>query len=238
MTLVAVTGMNAADTQAQLRSDASQQQPVSVQKKASRRASSAERPMTFADSTQAFYGRQDATSLRGLLARSDERTERWLCLYRLYPLTDDKALLDDVPASLDDGTAREYALLAGLWGYRAAARSFPGNVSAGRHSMNLLEKARKRDPHDPFALLIGAQSLLFRPALFGGNAEEALRQLTTLRRHVKQAPSGGIALMEVNQWIWYALCEQDRHDEARALRDRLLAQDPPPLYRDFLQTAR
>lgn len=192
--------------------------------------------MTFADSVQTYYGERNTTALQRLLKQSNERAERLLCQYRLYPLTQDKTLLE-VPTSLEHGTAREFALLAGLWGYRAAQNVF-GALGAGHRSLQFLEKAKALDPDDPFVLLIDAQSLLFRPALFGGDDPEALRQLRILRRHVAQTPSGGISLAEVNQWIWYALKETKHHEKASALRHRLFTQDLPPLYRDFLLSAR
>jgi hypothetical protein len=192
------------------------------------------------DSTQIHYARQDAQALRQLLRRADSRAERLLCRYRLYPLTEDERHLDDLPEDLGrDATARELALLSGLWGYRAARASVFGAMQAGRRSMNLLDRARAKDADDPFVLLVDGQSLLFRPAIVGGSDEEALARFRQLR-DVLAAPSennteAAVSGTEAALWTWYALRETGRTEKAAALHRRLAARDLPPLYREFLK---
>lgn len=188
---------------------------------------------SFADRAQAYYAQKNAQALEALLPQADGRAEVFLCRYRLYPLTEDAAHLGTLPERLDDGTARERALLAGLWGYRAARASFLQKIAYGRRSQALLDQARADDPDDPYLLLIEGQSLLFRPALAGGDARKALQRFRRLRAVIRNHPDAGIAPLEADLWTWYALYKLD-DDAAPALRQRLLAQDPPLLYREFL----
>ena len=186
-----------------------------------------------ADSTLVFYGEQDVHALQRLLKSSDDRALDLLCRYRLYPLTEDRAYLEDLPADLDDATARELALLSGLWGYRVLETSIFSAPKYGLRASRLLEAAKALDPEDPFVLLIDGQSLLFRPALFGGDPRAALDRFYQLREVLAQRPGAGISRLEAELWIWYALEKLDAR-QASALRNELLAQNPPPLFRSFL----
>ena len=189
----------------------------------------------MADSTQAHFAQKDVRALRQLLQNAGTRAERFLCRYRLYPLTEDESYLSDLPSDLGAGaSAREMALLSGLWGYRAARASLFGAVRAGRRSMGLMKKARAQDPADPLVLLVGGQSLLFRPALAGGSDAEALQRFQRLRDVVDGQPGGAVSSTEAALWTWYALRETNRTGEATALRRQLAARDLPPLYREFL----
>lgn len=189
--------------------------------------------LSVADSAQTYYAEKDARSLEALLNRSEDRAEEYLCRYRLYPLTEDETLLEDLPTGLEDGSAPELALLAGLWGYRAARASSVRAVVFGRRSHRLLNKAREKNPLNPHVLLIEGQSLLFRPAIFGGDPERALERFRQLRGVLENNSDSGIARMEAELWIWYVLHKLGSSD-AEPMREQLLAQDPPPLYREFL----
>lgn len=184
----------------------------------------------FAERTQALYARRNVEALRQACAGAGGE-EDLLCRYRLYPLTREQALLQ-LPERPGVETARAYALLAGLWGYRAAQTSFVRMPAYGRRTLDLLRRARALDPDEPFALLVEGQSLLFRPALFGGDRTAALARFRRLRRTLDAHPGSGIAPLEADLWVWYTL---DRLGDASApaLRTRLLA-GAPPLYRDFL----
>lgn len=195
--------------------------------------------MTFADSTftgssQAYYAQQDADALRQLMEQADSRFERLLGRYRLYPLTENDALLDDLPESLDDGSAPELALLSGLWGYRAARASIFSAIRYGRRADRLLEAAKARDPDDPFVLLVEGQSLIFKPAIAGRDEEAALNRFEQLCSILQDARNVGISMMEAELWRWYAL-HRLGIDRAPTVRERLLAAGPPPLYQQFLQ---
>jgi hypothetical protein len=188
----------------------------------------------FADSTQTYYAAKDARALAALCADEADDAASLLCRYRLYPLTEDKAYLDDLPTEVaDSASACELALLAGLWGYRAARAALPALIKYGRRSERFLQAAKALDPDDPFVLLIEGQSLLFRPSLFGGDREKALARFRTLRDVVARRSGEGVSVMEADLWTWYTLARMN-HADADAHRTRLLAQDPPPLYREFL----
>ena len=192
----------------------------------------------MADSTQIHYAQKDARALRQLLRKADTRAERLLCRYRLYPLTEDERHLEDLPDDLGTkAAARELALLAGLWGYRAAEASVFDAMRAGRRSMHLLERAREKDADDPFVLLVAGQSLLFRPALAGGSDEAALHRFQRLRDVLdgRATANAAVSRIEAALWTWYALREADRAEQARTLHQQLAARDLPPLYREFLQ---
>lgn len=192
------------------------------------------RPMP--DSTQAHYAQKNTEALKQILREADARAQRLLCRYRLYPLTEDERYLEGLPEEPPTGaTARELALLSGLWGYRAAEASVFGTMQAGRRSMNFLDAAREKDPDDPFVLLVEGQSLLFRPSFAGGSDEEALRRFRRLREVLRGRPNAAIAPTEAALWTWYALRETDRPDAADALHQKLAARDLAPLYREFLK---
>lgn len=192
-------------------------------------------PVSAADSTQAYYARKDVAALEQFFESADTRAARLLCRYRLYPLTEDERYLDDLPEELEaDATARELALLSGLWGYRAARASIFGAIGHGRRAMRLLDEAHAKDPDDPFVLLVQGQSLLFRPAIAGGDDAAALQRFRRLRGVLAGRSGTGVSRAEADLWTWYALRELER-EQADALRQRLAARDLPPLYREFLQ---
>ena len=190
----------------------------------------------FAASVQARYAEQDAAALRRMLEQAEDRLEAtFLCRFRLYPLTRDAADLGELPREAEDTSARTRALLSGLWGYRAAEASVFKLLTAGRHAQRLLDEARDLDPVDPYVLLVEGQSLLFRPGFAGGDRELALRRFRQLASVLENRERIGIADIEARVWVWRALLELD-DPEAPPLRDKLLSQDPPPLYRAFLES--
>lgn len=192
-------------------------------------------PPTFAEQVQEAYARQAPDTLRSLLARADSRADSLLARYRLYPLTEDASLLDDIPRRLDDGSAREWALLSGLWSYRAGEASFFGAVDYGRHSAELLETAQARNADDPYVLLIGGQSLLFRPAIAGRDPEGAADRFARLARLAQNGAAEGITVAEARSWEWLACREAGQDDRAQTLHETLHGDDLPPLYRQFLE---
>lgn len=190
---------------------------------------------TFTAATQTHYAQQDAEALQHLLEDADTRFEELLCRYRLYPLTERDSLLRDLPTQLEDGSARELALLSGLWGYRAARASLFSAIQYGQRSQHLLEAAKAQDPNDPFVLLVEGQSLIFKPRIAGRDEEAALDRFERLCEVLQRLqPDMGISMMEAELWRWYAL-HRLKIDRAPTLRDELLAAGPPPLYRQFLQ---
>jgi len=191
-------------------------------------------PSSFAQDIQDAYAQQEADTLRALMPQADSRADSLLVRYRLYPLTEDEAVLEDLPESLPSGSARELALLSGLWAYRAGEASVFRVVQYGRRSSNLLKEAKAQDPDDPYVLLVESQSLLFRPAIAGRDAGAAAERLRRLAQRVRDRPGTGIAEVEAHTWRWLALREAGQGEDARRLYNRLLERDLPPLYQEFL----
>lgn len=187
----------------------------------------------FAQEVQHAYAHQEADSLQALLSRAESRADSLLVRYRLYPISEDASLLDNLPSQLPDGSAREQALLSGLWSYRAGEASILNAVQYGRRSANILERAREQDPDDPYVLLIEGQSLLFRPAIAGRDPSTAAARFDRLASLTDTTV--GITAMEAQVWQWLALREAGQTDAAARLHERLLTQNPPPLYRQFLE---
>ena len=185
------------------------------------------------DSTQIYYATQDIEALQRLFAHTDDRELALLCRYRLYPLTQDRVYLEDLPAALETPTARELALLSGLWGYRVMESSVFKVPTYGKRATRLLDEAKTIDPMEPFVLLIDGQSLLFRPKIFGGDKQEALDQFNKLRDILPDTHAPGISMIEAGLWVWYTRTKMKDAD-AETLRSELLAQNPPPLYKTFL----
>lgn len=191
---------------------------------------SAAGPVT--DSLTHYYVTHDTDAIRRLHREARTREERLLCSYRLYPLTQDRAWLSRIPEA-SGGSARELALIAAHWGYRTA-NAAPWQVPFfGRRSEGALARARTLDPDEPYVLLVEGQSLLYRPALFGGDAAAAQARFERLREVLRARPTPGLHPMEAEVWVWMTLRKR-RSPEAEPLRQRLLARQPPPLLRQFL----
>ena len=190
--------------------------------------------LAIPDSTHILYAQKDARALAALCAHADAREMQLRCRYRLYPLTEDERYVTSLPEALDDASARELALLSGLWGYRAARASMLKALRYGLRTDRLLEQAKALDPLDPFVLLIEGQSLLFRPGFAGRDERAALDRFQKLKAVAARELESGVTEMEAELWIWYTL---ERLGDARAdsLRARLLAQHPPLLHREFLE---
>ena len=181
------------------------------------------------------YADQDTSGAERVCARAEAREERLLCRYRLYPMTLDEAYLRDIPEPASE-TARERALLAALWAYRTAAAPAWRVPTYGIRSDRLLGEARDLDPADPYVLLVEGQGLLYKPALFGGDPRAALDTFRRLRDGLARdarADASGVSLWEAEIWVWMALRELAPASADRE-RSRLLAADPPPLFRQFL----
>ena len=192
--------------------------------------------LTFADSTQSFYAQQNAEGLQDLMAQADTRTESLMVRYRLYPLTEDSGVIDDLPQNLGpNASARELALLAGLWAYRAGEANIFNAIRYGRRSVNRLNEAKARNPNEPYVLLVEGQSLLFRPDVAGKDVHGAAQLFRKLISELDHHPNVGISSTEAHSWLWLALREAQSAEEADQIRSELLAQEPEPLYAQFLE---
>lgn len=189
----------------------------------------------FAQRVQTAYAQENSDSLRTLLRQADSQSDSLLVRYRLYPLTEDAALLSDIPRRLDDGSARDWALLSGLWSYRAGEASIFSAVNHARHSTDLLETAQARNPDDPYVLLVGGQSLLFRPAIAGKDSDEAAGRFARLVELAEQGAADGISVIEARTWEWLARREAGQTDRAQGLYGTLRDTTLAPLYRQFLE---
>ena len=186
------------------------------------------------DSLTVYYARQDTSGVEGLFRRrARSREDRLLCLYRLYPMTLDRSYLRDIPSEDGVTSARELALIAAMWAYRASSGPAYRLPIDGRRSERILDRALARDADDPYALLVRGQSLYFKPRLFGGDVAEARRTFEHLRNVLARDGAPGIHPFEAEVWIWMCVRRQNATQGA-ALRQRLLDRRPPPLFRTFL----
>lgn len=185
------------------------------------------------DSLTHYYVQQDADGVARVCRRVQTQEDRLLCRYRLYPLTQDQVYLDAIPSETGVTRARELALIAALWGYRAATAPALRLPTYGRRSERILGHALARDPDEPYALLIRGQTLYYKPRAFGGDVAEARRTFERLRTVLARRVVPGLHPFEAEVWIWMAVRRQNAADGAR-LQRVLLARRPPPLFRQFL----
>jgi hypothetical protein len=185
------------------------------------------------DSLAHFYATQQPQAIARLLAGVSSREDQLLCRYRLYPLTRERSLVSDIPPASEARTAREAALIAAMWAFRIHSSPPWTLPTYGRRVQAALDRARSLDSSDPYYLLVDGQSLLYRPAVFGGDAARALERFRRLRAMLTAQPAAGIHPMEAEVWIWMAM-RRLRDPDAETFRRRLLAGRPPPLFRQFL----
>ena len=191
-------------------------------------------PDPVRDSLSTYYARQDTSGVERLYQRhARTREQQLLCLYRLFPMTLDAGYLDDIPSERGVTSARQLSLIAALWAYKAAHGPAWALPRYGRRSERILDLALARDPDEPYALLVKGQSLLYKPRVFGGDAAEAQRTFERLRTVLRGRRAPGLHPFEAEVWIWMAVRKQDRAEGAR-LQRRLLARNPPALFRTFL----
>ncbi|PAP77770.1 tetratricopeptide repeat protein [Rubrivirga marina] len=189
---------------------------------------------TVRDSLTHYYVRQDIEAVDRLYrTKARTREDRLLCLYRLYPMTLDERYLADIPSEDGVTSARELALISALWAYRASSGPAWRLPTYGRRSERILDRALARDPTEPYALLVRGQGLYYKPGIFGGDVAAAQRTFERLRQRVSGRGVPGLHPFEAEVWIWMALRRQDEAAGAR-LRQRLLAQNPPSMFRQFL----
>ena len=191
-------------------------------------------PSTVRDSLTVYYARQDTARVERLFERrARTREERLLCLYRLYPMTLDREYLRDIPSDAGVSSARELALIAAMWAYRASSGPAYRLPIDGRRSERILGRALALDADDPYALLVRGQSLYYKPRIFGGDVAGAKRTFEHLQTVLARRTVPGLHPVEADVWVWMCVRRLNAADGA-ALRQRLLARRPPPLFRQFL----
>lgn len=189
---------------------------------------------TVRDSLTYYYARQDTSGVERLYrTKARTREDRLLCLYRLYPMTLDERYLAEIPSEQGVTSARELALIAALWAYRAGAGPAWRLPTYGRRSERILGLALERDPTEPYALLVRGQSLYYKPRLFGGDVGAAQATFEQLRQRLGPRGVPGLHPFEAEVWVWMALRRQDEAAGAR-LQRQLLARNPPRIFRQFL----
>ena len=189
---------------------------------------------TVRDSLTYYYARQDTSGVERLYrTKARTREDRLLCLYRLYPMTLDPQYLAEIPSEDGVTSARELALISALWAYRAASGPAWRLPTYGRRSERILDDALARDPAEPYALLVKGQSLYYKPGWFGGDVGQARATFETLRQRLGRRGVPGIHPFEAEVWVWMAVRRQDADAGAR-LQRRLLARNPPRIFRQFL----
>ncbi len=191
--------------------------------------------LCFGDLVHDAYVTGNPDALRDLVVYAETREDTLLLRYRLYALTQSPGLIAQIPTDLESATARELALLSALWGYRTADARRLQLVLYGRRTMGLLNRALEANPDDPLVMLIDAQSLLFRPGIAGGSKRRGLERLRTLSTRIHSAPACGVAPLEADVWLWYAL-QRNGEPGADSLRADLLSGGLPRLYREFIES--
>ena len=148
-------------------------------------------------------------------------------------MTLDERYIEDIPSERGVTSARELALIAALWAYRAGAGPAWTLPTYGRRSERILGLALDRDPAEPYALLVRGQSLYYKPRVFGGDLTEARRTFERLRGRLGRRGVPGLDPFEAEVWVWMAVRRQDASTGA-SLQRRLLARNPPRMFRQFL----
>lgn len=199
-----------------------------------RHTASSPEAATVRDSLTYYYARRDTSAIERLYRRKARTQEdRLLCLYRLFPMTLDERYLAEIPSEVGVRSARELALISALWAYKTAHSPAWRVPTYGRRSERVLGLALDRDDDDPYALLIRGQSLLYKPRVFGGDVAGAQRTFEHLRQVLATRSTPGLHPFEAEIWIWMAVRKQDAA-QGEALKRRLLARNPPPMFRQFL----
>lgn len=189
-------------------------------------------PSGFSEEIQDAYERKDTLRLRKALQAATTQSEKFLAIYRLYPLTLDKSLLRNIPTELKQSSAREYALLAALWSYRINEdKSIL--ISAGMRINGLLDKAKRLNPNEPVYLLVDGQGLFYMPSVFGGSYNKALVRFRTARDVIVREKPAGLSRLDAETWIWYTLQKQ-KAANAQTYKQELLGRGLPQVYREFL----
>ncbi|MHC4815918.1 MAG: hypothetical protein ACYTFN_22840 [Planctomycetota bacterium] len=190
--------------------------------------------LCYAGGIQAAFAQDDTAAVQRLYAESTTVADSLMALFRLVPLTGDLSLLEGLPDKLEqDAGGRELALLSAMWGVRAQAAGLLKKPKYGGRSIRLLEAAERKAPDDPWVQLVAGQSYLYRPGILGGGTDAAMSRFQALADRLSRTPECGLPLIEARIWLWTTLAKDDAPG-AESLRLELLATDPAPRYRAWL----
>jgi stage V sporulation protein SpoVS len=186
----------------------------------------------FGDQVQVAYNNRNAREVRRLMNAATNQSDKFLAIYRLYPLTEDGTILANLPADPNRENAKDKALLSALWSYKINEdRSLM--MTLGTRIIRLLNSSERLNAQNPFVLLIVGQSLLYKPAVFGGSAARALQKFQALKRQIQAEAICGLSIWDADVWIWYAM-HKKRDRGAEAFKQELYRNNPPVIYREFL----
>ncbi len=189
----------------------------------------------YAGTIEIAFHNDDYQEVQRLYQDAGSRSDSLLALYRLTSLDPDLSLLERLPDDLDRmASARELAWLSALWGFRAQHAGLLKKPKYGAASIRLIEKAERLKPDDPWVMLVGGQSRLYRPGILGGSPETARERFDSALTILQHRPLCGLSALEAKIWIWMAL-ERANDAQADALRAELLALDLPPRFRSWLE---
>ncbi len=82
-------------------------------------------------------------------------------------------------------------------------------------------------------MLVKGQGLFYKPRVFGGDVDAARVTFEQLRQRVGTRRVPGLHPFEAEVWVWMAVRRQDGAAGAQ-LQRRLLARNPPRIFRQFL----
>jgi len=126
--------------------------------------------------------------------------------------------------------AEAHALLSGLYGQKTGMQPFKA-MTLGPKSDRAMERAKELAPENPRVMLIDGTGDYFKPSMFGGDKDAALKKFERAAQLAAQEqvddplmPSWGYA--EAYAWIGYAHMEADRTKEARHAFERALEINP------------
>jgi len=186
------------------------------------------------DALSAAYGNIETETIRQVYEHPSSRLQYLHALYRLYPLTEDKQLLDDIPSDLgSDAPAGEMALLSALWTWRGSRASLFRKLPMIMKGVRMLDRARQVDSEDPLVQLVYGQSLIFKPKIAGGDFRKALTAMRYLRQQLEVNPTCEVSIPEVDSWIYYCLHLLNDPEEDR-FKQTYLQSNPPRLFRGFV----
>ncbi len=130
----------------------------------------------------------------------------------------------------DEGNAEGQALLGSLTGWKAGIRPAQAMV-LGPRSNQLFASARKADPDNPRIQLLVSISDYNKPAMFGGDKEQALAGFHRATQLFEERPETDPLLpswghADAYAWIGLIQMEFGRNTEAKAALDNALDIDP------------
>ncbi|PSK81307.1 tetratricopeptide repeat protein [Prolixibacter denitrificans] len=136
------------------------------------------------------------------------------------------ATLDEAIIQYPD-SAKLYTLIAALIGYQIGLKPWKAPW-LGPQSQENIELAKKLDPKEPSVWFEEGNSYFFRPAIFGGSRETAIRNYEKAWKLINAEPDAkkNWFYYYVGAWLSNAYLEENRKKEANNLLKELLTEAP------------